>query len=196
MSKPGTRTLIALGTAAALVFVVAFVGVLAVLIRNAPESEPEITAYAHGTAITVRPYGYCTPLMQDCRILPERGGNADVGSIFSRLPCGESTPDCQTGKTFHLEVPAGYPLQMSLPTKIADAPWIARLVYALPNGDTVDRIVSRNDYPKGALNLTIDSKPEPDLRLIGVEMQLPILAKDETGQEFYLPHAAWSISTA
>ncbi|WP_227998362.1 DUF2771 domain-containing protein [Nocardia australiensis] len=190
-----TRTILALGTTALLVVIIAFVGVLAVLIRDAPEHEPELTAYAHGTAVTVPPYGYCTPLMQDCHILPERGADADNSSIFSRLPCGEETPDCLSGKTVRLEVPPGYPLQLSLPKKIADAPWIARLVYMLPNGETVDQIVSRNDYPEGSLALTIDSKPEPDLRLVGVEMQLPILAKDETGQEFYLPHAAWSIST-
>lgn len=57
-------------------------------------------------------------------------------------------------------------------------------------------MISRNDYPDRALALTIDSMPEPDLRLIGVELQLPILARDETGKEFYVPHAAWSISTA
>jgi hypothetical protein len=195
VSKPKTRTIVVLGAAALLVFTAAFVGVLTVLIRNAPEREPQLTAYAHGTTVTVSPYGYCTPLMRDCRILPERTADSDTGSMFSRLPCGDQTPDCLTGKTVRLEVPPGYPLQLSLPKQIADAPWIARLVYALPNGDSVDRVVSHNDYPDSALNLTIDSKPAPELRLIGVEMQLPILAKDETGQEFYIPHAAWSIST-
>ena len=34
------------------------------------------------------------------------------------------------------------------------------------------------------------------LRLIGIEVQLPILARDiATGQETYVPHAAWSIVT-
>ncbi|MEU7630900.1 DUF2771 domain-containing protein [Nocardia sp. NPDC049220] len=193
MSKLNARTIVALAAAALLVLTVAFVGVLAVLVRNAEEPDVTISAYAHGKTVTVRPFSYCAVTMQHCSILPE--GKVD-GTVFATLTCQPETPDCHRGRTAELEVPAGYPLQLSLPKKIADAPWIAQLVYALPSGEQVDRVISRNDYPDRALALTIDSAPEPDLRLIGVELQLPILARDETGNEFYLPHAAWSISTA
>ncbi|WP_330252052.1 DUF2771 domain-containing protein [Nocardia sp. NBC_00565] len=167
MSKPNTRTVVALAVAALSVLTVAFVGVLTVLVRKAEHHDPTVTAYAHGKTVTVEPFLYCTVKLEDCKY----------------------------GETVALEVPAGYPLQLSLPKKIADAPWLAQLVYVLPNGDKVDRVVSRNDFPEGALAVTIDSKPEDELRLVGVELQLPILARDETGREFYVPHAAWSIST-
>ncbi|WP_063044410.1 DUF2771 domain-containing protein [Nocardia pseudovaccinii] len=168
MSKLSTRTVVALCAAALLVFTVAFVGVLTVFVRNADHPDPTVTAYAHGKTVTVSPFLYCTVKMEDCKY----------------------------GETVILDVPAGYPLQLSLPKKIADAPWLAQLVYAMPTGEKVDRVVSRNDFPEGALAVTIDSKPEPELRLVGIELQLPILARDETGREFYVPHAAWSISTS
>ncbi|MGY4098559.1 DUF2771 domain-containing protein [Nocardia sp. R16R-3T] len=168
MNKPSTRTVVALCVAALLVFTVAFVGVLTVLVRKADRPDPTVTAYAHGKTVTVPPFLYCTVKMEDCKY----------------------------GETVVLDVPAGYPLQLSLPKKIADAPWLAQLVYVLPTGEKVDRVVSRNDFPAGALAVTIDSKPEPELRLVGIELQLPILARDETGREFYVPHAAWSISTS
>ncbi|WP_433728252.1 DUF2771 domain-containing protein [Nocardia sp. CA-129566] len=168
MNKPSTRTVVALAVAALLVFTVAFVGVLTVLVRRAAHPDPTVTAYAHGKTVTVEPFLYCTVKLEQCKY----------------------------GETVVLDVPAGYPLQLSLPKKIADAPWLAQLVYTLPSGEKVDRVVSRNDFPEGALAVTIDSKPEPELRLVGVELQLPILARDETGREFYVPHAAWSISTA
>ncbi|MGQ4600267.1 DUF2771 family protein [Nocardia sp. R6R-6] len=193
MSKLNARTIVALIAAALLVLTVAFVGVLAVLIRNAEQPDVTLTAYAHGKTVTVRPFSYCAVTMQDCRILPE---DTAAGTLFGTLPCAPDAPDCHRGRTVELEVPAGYPLQLSLPKEVADAPWLAELVYILPSGEKVDRVISRNDYPDRALALTIESKPEPDLRLVGVEFQLPILARDETGKEFYLPHATWSISTA
>ncbi|MFF3227627.1 DUF2771 domain-containing protein [Nocardia suismassiliense] len=163
------RIILALVVAALLVFTVAFVGVLVVLVRNADEHDPVITAYAHGKTVEVEPYVYCSVKMEDCRY----------------------------GQTVQLDVPPDYPLQLSLPKQIADAPWLAQLVYALPNGDRIDRVINHTNFPEGALAVTIDSRPEPDLRLVGLELQLPILAKDkDTGKEFYLPHAAWSISTA
>ncbi|MEU2031526.1 DUF2771 domain-containing protein [Nocardia amamiensis] len=193
MSKLNARTIVALVAAALLVLTVAFVGVLAVLIRNADEPDVTLTAYAHGETVTVRPFSYCAVTMQNCSILP---ADTVEGTLFATLTCAPDRPDCHRGRTVELEVPAGYPLQLSLPKQVADAPWLAQLVYLLPSGEKVDRVISRNDYPDRALALTIESKPEPDLRLIGVEFQLPILARDETGKEFYLPHATWSISTA
>lgn len=193
MSKLNARTIAALAAVALLVLTVALVGVLAVLVHDAEKPDVTLTAYAHGKTVTVRPFSYCSVTMQDCSILPE---DNVPGTVFTTLNCGPDTPDCHRGRTVDLEVPAGYPLQLSLPKKVADAPWLAQLVYLLPNGEKVDQVISRNDYPDRAFALTIDSKPEPDLRLIGVEFQLPILARDETGREFYVPHATWSISTA
>ncbi|MFI9506095.1 DUF2771 domain-containing protein [Nocardia sp. NPDC052566] len=193
MKTLNARTIVALVVAALVVATVAFIGVLTVLIRNADEPPVKITAYAHGKSVTVAPFTYCAVSMADCRVLP--AGNAAQGTVFATLPCAQDTPDCHTGEIANLEVPVGYPLQLSLPKKVADAPWLAQLVYMQRNGDRVDRVISRNDYPAGTLALTIESQPEPELRLIGVEFQLPILARDETGREFFFPHASWSINT-
>ncbi|MGN2641793.1 DUF2771 domain-containing protein [Nocardia takedensis] len=194
MRKPGFRTILALVAAGLLLVTAAVAGVVAVAVRDAPERSPQLTAYAHGRTVDVAPFAYCSVTMRDCEVLPERPADAE-GTVFAGLPCREGEGGCQQGRTVDLEVPPGYPLQLSLPAKIAHAPWIAQLVYATDTGQRVDQVVSRNDYPDGSYALTIDSRPEPQLRLIGVELQLPILARDEAGNEFYVPHAAWSIST-
>ncbi|RJO78793.1 DUF2771 domain-containing protein [Nocardia panacis] len=166
--KPSTRTIVALVVAALVVGAAAFVGILALAVHRAPERDPQITAYAHGRAITVAPYEYCTVRMQDCR----------------------------HGETAQLPVPSGYPLQISLPKQVTEAPWLAQLIYELPTSERVARVISHADYAPGTVSLTIPSRPEPGLHLIGVEFQLPILARDvDTGREFYLPHARWSINT-
>ncbi|ONM50391.1 DUF2771 domain-containing protein [Nocardia donostiensis] len=167
MSTLNTRTIVALLTVGLLVLGAAFTGVLWVLVRNADSRDPEITAYAHGTTVTVPPFMYCTVRMEDCRY----------------------------GETVSLDVPAGYPLQLSLPTQISGAPWLIQQVYELPSGEEVAEMSGHAEFD-GARAITIDSQPEPDLRLVGVEIQLPILARDETGREFYVPHAVWSIKTA
>ncbi|MEV0250425.1 DUF2771 domain-containing protein [Nocardia sp. NPDC050712] len=192
VGKPSGRTIIALLAAAALVVGVAFVGVLIVTVRNADKHAPELTAYSHGKTVDVTPFAYCAVSMQNCRVLPQNAEDA-VGTVFEGLPC--EAEGCAKGGTADLQVPPGYPLQLSLPKQIVEAPWLAQLVYATEDGQRVGKVISRNDYPKDARAITIDSRPLPELRLIGVEMQLPILARDETGREFYVPHAAWSINT-
>lgn len=175
MNKLSGRTVAALVAVALLVLAGVTAGLVAVAVRNAPEHDPEITAYAYGRTVTVPPYHYC-----DVRLV--EGQRLEMS-------------DCRSGESVDLAVPQGYPLQISLPPDIAEAPWLAQLVYALPSGDIVDRVVSRNDYPKGAVAITIDSQPLPELRLIGVEFQLPVPAIDEQGRESTVPHATWSIRT-
>ncbi|WP_028476154.1 DUF2771 domain-containing protein [Nocardia sp. CNY236] len=193
MSTLNIRPIIAMVAAATLVLTIAVGGALVVLIRNADEPDVTITAYAHGKTVTVRPYTYCAVTMQECSILPER---TLEGTIASTLRCTADASDCHRGRTVELEVPAGYPLQLSLPTAIADAPWLAQLIYAAPTGEQVDRVIGRNTYPDRVRAVTVESEPAPGLRLVGVEVQLPILARDETGAEFSVPHAIWSISTS
>ncbi|MFE3542539.1 DUF2771 domain-containing protein [Nocardia sp. NPDC059177] len=168
MNKLNVRTplaLVAAGLAAVALITAIWVGVA---VSKATEHDPRITAYAHGEAVTVDPFMFCTVTMQDCRY----------------------------GETTELAVPSGLPVQLSLPDKIAESPWLIQLIYQRPTGEQVDRVLSFADYPERARALTIESQPEPDLRLIGIEVQLPILARDTaTGRESYIPHAAWSIVT-
>lgn len=168
MSTNKVRTTLALALAGFLVLVAATAGVVWLLARNAEPHDPELTAYSHGTTVTVPPFRYCTVRMQDCR----------------------------QGETTFLEVPAGYPLQISLPDEVVGTPWELLPLYARADGTVIERPSSYREHPDGIRALTIDSRPEPDLELIGVELQVMIIAIDEAGTEFPIPHAVWSIKTA
>lgn len=190
MSKPSARTIFALVGVALLVFVAAVATVVGLAVRGADKPEPVLTAYAHGKSVTVDPYMFCTVQMQDCRVLPKDGD--------TMLPVDLSCPegkDCRTGVFTDLDVPAGYPLQLSLPKEIANSPWVAEAYYGLPDGTVMPQRFSHRDYDEGTVAVTIPSAPK--LPLLGVEFALPILARDTTtGEEGYIPHAAWSIRTA
>lgn len=170
------RLIAALAGAGLLALVAVIAVVVTIAVRNAPRQDPEITAYAYGTAVTVPPYQYC-----DLRLIGE-----------DRLDLA----DCRQNRVVDLETPPGYPLQLSLPSEIADAPWQGLLVYALPGDEEIlTQEIYHSDYAPGTLALTIDSQPAPGLRLIGVEIQLPVPAIDEVGRETTVPHASWSIRT-
>ncbi|MGW0181020.1 DUF2771 domain-containing protein [Nocardia sp. NPDC003345] len=168
MSTNKVRTTLALALAGVLVLVAATAGVVWLLARDAEPHEPELTAYAHGTTVTVPPFRYCTVRMQDCK----------------------------QGDTTFLEVPAGNPLQISLPDEIVGTPWELLPLYARADGVVVEQPSSYRDHPQDVRALTVDSRPEPGLELIGVELQVMIIAIDEAGNEFPIPHAIWSIKTA
>jgi len=176
VTKPNTRTIVALAVAAVLVVIVAVAVVVTVAVRNATTPDPALTAYAHGKTVTVAPYRYCTV-----------AGVAETGQLS--LQCRQSD------LTVPLTVPAGYPLQLSLPPKIANAPWIMISEYILPDHRTVVQgTKTYRDVKPGTLAVTVPSRP--NLRLIGVELQLVVPARDETGREFFEPYQAWSIKTA
>ncbi|WP_280381752.1 DUF2771 domain-containing protein [Nocardia wallacei] len=177
MTKPSTRTILAAAAVAVLVVVAVIAAVVAMAVRNAAEPEPEITAYAHGTSATVPPYRYCTVTQSD--------SNGQLG-----LNCRESAT------TVTLATRPGDPLQLSLPRHIADAPWVMVLEYTLPDGTDVQRLTSYRDYAEGTKAITVPTRPEPDLRLAGVEVQLVVPTRDETGAESFAPYQAWSIRTS
>ncbi|WP_229684050.1 DUF2771 domain-containing protein [Nocardia camponoti] len=166
--------MLALVAAGLAVVVFATAGIVGYAVHKAPKSEPVITAYANGKTIEVAPYLYCTVRMLDCT----------------------------EGDSATLPVRKGYPVQLSLPDQIVKSPWLIQLIYLRPDNSRadkmiqVDRVLSFVDFPAGVHALTIDSHPEEDLRLAGIEVGLPILIRDSaTGQESYMPHAAWSIAT-
>ncbi|QLY31650.1 DUF2771 domain-containing protein [Nocardia huaxiensis] len=206
MSKPNARTIAALAGAALLVFVAAVAAVVALAVKDAPEPKPEITAYAHGESVTVEPYMFCNTKMQDCRVLP-----ADIKAeeLPDGIVCNAGT-DCRTGTFAELAVPAGYPLQLSLPRQVVEAPWLLTAVYQLPDGRLMKQQFMKTDFEtehrelswtgfktvkKSPTAITIPSAKE--LPLVGIELDLPILARDmATGEEGYIPHAAWSVRVA
>lgn len=163
MTTRTRQTLMALTALAVLIVVVAAVVLVSALDRAQPRP-PEITAYAHGKAITVPPARYCT-----VRLL-----------------------DCTEGDIAELDVPAGMPLQLSLPADIADAPWRLLSVFSTPNGQLV--VVQRTYEEGSALALSVVSDREPPWQLNGVELQLPGMVVDESG--IPIAHAVWAIKTA
>ncbi|MBF6332552.1 DUF2771 domain-containing protein [Nocardia transvalensis] len=177
MTNSRTRIVVALALAGVLVVIAAVAGIVAVAVHRANTPDPEITAYAHGKAVTVPPYRYCT--------VTQSGDTGQLG-----LDCRESE------LTIALDTPPGYPVQLSLPPKIADAPWIMRLEYVHPDGSEATHLATYRDYPDGTLAVTVDSRPEPDLRLVGIELQLVVPVRDEAGNEGFAPYQAWSIKTA
>ncbi|NLU82427.1 DUF2771 domain-containing protein [Rhodococcus sp. HNM0569] len=161
MQPTTKRNLIAIA-AALVVALVVFVSVLVVLIRGSDPRPVSVTAYSHGSTVEVTPYLYCTVNLEDC---------SEEGTIAP------------------LDVPAGMPLQLSLPSEISSAPWRLLTVYQGPNGEPVvqARIYLSND----ASAVTVPSTPE--LPLVGVEIQLPSAVVDEQGQP--KARAVWAVGS-
>lgn len=164
---PKTKKMLAIGTAGLLIVAVAFVAVLVVLIRQAPPHIPTITAFADGDVVTVEPYLYC-PI--DAPLCESRG-------VSSLVPVRE-----------------GHPLQLSLPSEVTSAPWIAAAVYADGN-DIVE--VDALYPPDDKLQLTVPAVDDDGRALLGVEIRLPSGIIDvDTQQEEIISHAIWSIATS
>jgi Protein of unknown function (DUF2771) len=99
--------------------------------------------------------------------------------------------NCQTPETVgQLPVDARFPVQLSVPPAISRAPWV--LLRAYEDSDTP---VVSEFRPGTRLAVTIPTVDPHQGRLTGVVVQLPTLVRDESGNEFPLPHAEWSVQT-
>ncbi|MFF0493053.1 DUF2771 domain-containing protein [Nocardia sp. NPDC003482] len=176
--KPKTRLALALSAAGVLVVLVAVAAVVIVAVRHAGDKEPTVTAYAHGRTVTVAPYRYCTVTRSD----------ADGGLGLNCRP--------ESAESVALETPPGYPVQLSLPLEIAQAPWAIRATYLRPDGTPEPRLLTYRDYPAETRAVTVNSLPEPGLRLGGLEVELLVPVRDQAGNEGLAPYQAWSIKTA
>lgn len=125
---------------------------------------PEISAYSHGHSVRVGPFEYCEVLnLDDCK---------------------------EPRNTGELAVRKDNPVQLSVPSAVARAPWRLLQVYENPIDTTVSYFA-----PKTTLAVTIPTVDPNRGRLTGLAVQLLTLVQDQDGQEFALPHAEWSIST-
>ncbi|MGV0745293.1 DUF2771 domain-containing protein [Mycolicibacterium sp. XJ870] len=128
------------------------------------EQLPQISAYSHGHLTRVGPFRYCPVLdLNNCQEPRESG----------ELPVTEDNP-----------------VQVSVPSAIARAPWRLLRVYENPVDTTVS--VYR---PETTLAVTVPTVDPQRGRLTGLAVQLLTLVVDQDGEEFALPHAEWSIST-
>lgn len=134
------------------------------LTRNQPPQRPEISAYSHGHLTRVGPYRYCEVLDLNTCQTPRAQGE---------LPVGERDP-----------------VQLSVPTAIAGAPWRLLRVYENPADTTMT--VFRPDTRLAVTIPTVDPKRG---RLTGIAVQLLTLVLDPTGELQDVPHAEWSVRT-
>ncbi|CCQ17759.1 putative uncharacterized protein [Rhodococcus sp. AW25M09] len=164
---PRTKKIGAMIAAGLLVVAVAFVAVLAVLIGNAPDKEPVVTAYADGRTVEVEPYLYCAV----------------------------SDPLCtNVGETSELEVGKAPTVQLSLPEPIYSAPWVLAVVYGDGSGDAVEN--TEFNEPGTRLSVTVPTSDESNRTLLGIEIRLPTgIIDTDTNQEGFVSHAIWSIGT-
>jgi uncharacterized protein DUF2771 len=79
----------------------------------AAPSEPQVTFYSHGNSVAVDPAQYCDATGQNC-------------AKPAANPVGE------------LRIPGREPLQISVPGKVAAAPWQVAFIYRGINGEELD----------------------------------------------------------
>lgn len=130
--------------------------------RNSVSRLPEISAYSRGETTRVGPYYFCNVINLD---------------------------DCvREGAQGTLRVNDREPVQLSVPSSIAKAPWRLLKVYEDELNTTATKF-----RPDSRLAATIPTVDQFRGRLIGVVVQLMTLVRDQNGTEFELPHAEWSV---
>lgn len=134
------------------------------LTRHEGTSLPEISAYSHGESVRIGPYRYCQVLDLDNCEIPQTTGDLAVNSRN--------------------------PVQLSVPSAIARAPWWLIRAYE----DAPSPVVSEF-RPGTTLAVTIPTVDARFGKLTGLAVQVPTLVRDEAGNEFPLPHAEWSVRT-
>lgn len=156
------KRLLAVLTVVAVVSAAATAALIWRLTRDHEPELPEISAYSRGVATVVGPFQYCQVLdLNDCRPAGAQG---------------------------ELRVNDRDPVQLSVPSSIAKAPWRLLQVYEDPVDTTLS--VFR---PNARLAVTIPTVDPQRGRLTGIAVQLLTLVQDQTGEVFEVPHAEWSV---
>ena len=129
---------------------------------HAAPTLPQISVYSRGMAVRAGPYLYCNVIdLNDCV----------KDSAQEQLPVSED-----------------YPVQLSVPTAIARAPWRLLKVYS------DERNTTTTSYrPDTRLAVTVPTVDPQRGRVVGLVVQLLTLVQDQTGELRDLPHAEWSV---
>lgn len=163
MKSSAKRGIAALVVVAVLASVGTGVLVWSVMRDRAPQ-QPEISVYSHGHLVRVGPFRYCEVLnLNACEVFATQG----------ELPVTERDP-----------------VQLSVPTQIANAPWRLLRVYE----ESIDTTVSVY-RPDSQLAETVPTVDPQRGRLTGIVVQLLTLVLDPSGQLQSVPHAEWSVRT-
>ena len=132
------------------------------LTRQHSKPLPQISVYSHGTTVRVDPYLYCSVVNLDDCVKP--------------------------GVQGQLAVSPRYPIQLSVPARIGQAPWRLLRVYEDEN-NTVESAFR----PGSRLAVTVPTVDPQRGRIVGLVVQLVTLVKDQNGELHDLPHAEWSV---
>lgn len=129
---------------------------------HAPSALPTLSAYSRGTTVRVGPYLYCNVVdLNDC---------------------------VQGGVQGELSVSENYPVQLSVPAAIGQAPWRLLKIYE------DDRNSTTASYRPGTrLAVTVPTVDPQRGRVVGLAVQLLTLVQDQDGELRDLPHAEWSL---
>ena len=130
--------------------------------ENAGSGLPQVSAYSRGTTVRMDPYLYC--------------------NVINLNECVTDSAQEQ------LSVSEDYPVQLSVPSAIARAPWRLLRVYADERNTTTTSF-----RPGTHLAVTVPTFEPRRGRVIGLVVQLLTLVQDETGELRDLPHAEWSL---
>lgn len=118
---------------------------LLVLAGCAAPTDPEVTFYADGRTITVRPSQYCDLQSENCDV------DADAVGV--------------------LRVRPGKPVQISVPADLAETAWSVKFTYRNAKGEPQEPLRSKlftERAPRHAYTLVL---PNPDDQLESVEVQ-------------------------
>lgn len=137
---------------------IAFAAVMIPLIQHTTKADPAVTAFAYGRTITVEPYKYCDIHVQSCH---------------------DGTPA-------NMDIPAGQPVQLSLPKAISDGPWRLLTIYRDTNGQPVGH---DHFYSPGTTAVTVPSYNNMPIAVI--EIQQPSALVDQSGLPY--TRSVWSI---
>lgn len=110
--------------------------------------------------------------------------------------CNQNLSSCQTSSLLaRLSVPAGRPLQISVPPEIAGSPWLVTFKYRLANGQEQQGRTAL--FPSGqqyAYTLTMPA-PDDQLETVEVDQIGAAMSQDQNGYELYV-RAVWVLSAA
>ncbi|MEU4446337.1 DUF2771 family protein [Actinosynnema sp. NPDC050801] len=136
----------------------------------AAPTDPEVTFYADGEAINVRPSQYCDLRSENCDVDPDAVGV--------------------------LRVRPGYPVQISVPGDLADTAWSVKFTYRNAQGQPQEPLRSKlftERDPKYAYTLVL---PNPDDQLESVEVQQygARIEASTTGAFDFVARGTWILS--
>jgi hypothetical protein len=136
----------------------------------AAPTDPEVTFYADGKAITVRPAQYCDVQSENCE--------ADAEAVGV------------------LRVRPGKPVQISVPGELANSAWSVKFTYRNGRGEPQEPLRSKlftASEPRFAYTLVL---PDPDDQLESVEVQQygARIETSTTGAFDFVARGTWVVS--